>query len=320
MQQNQGDIMEKHNLKIVETTTQDDLEAADAAEAKLNDELTAVQADFNTRFPGDVRLYSLKHQWEPGKAEFDTALSHVMQARRDWEEAKKVLARARLRVAQTGTEKEKRSILAAAIAAAAETASALSTAEGAIARASEMVRTAQKKYDDATAAAQSAREQRARNAEEAARTGEPLAAGTLRKARSAEADALDDLEAAKAALARIRETSSPAADAHRAAMTVIARCADDIIMTSAVHGLMARARNLTDELISVRLALRYLDRADLVLDVDRDQVGDFLRNPEMPGKYGDVQFGEWDDDGAAAPWIQTREALKRDAETPLPKV
>jgi chromosome segregation ATPase len=308
----------KNNLKLVEHTPQDDLDAAIAAEARLSDELTTAQADFNEKFPGDKRLYNLKASFDPVKADFDNAGSQLMQTRRSWEDARKTLDRARRRVAQSGTEK--RSILAQAIVAAKETASALSTAEGAIARAAEMAGAAQKKYDDATAAAQSAREQHARNAEEAARTGEPPAAGSLREARSAEADALDDLEAAKSALARIRETATPAADAHRDAIELVARCADDVIMTTAVGDAMARARELTDELVTVRLALRYLDNAGLVLDVDKEAVAHFLHDRELPGRFGDIQYGDWDDDGAAAPWRQVREALQIDANAPLPKI
>jgi hypothetical protein len=310
----------KTSLKLVERTAQDDLDAAIAAEAQLSDELTTATADFNQKFPGDKRLYHLKGSFDPVKADFDNASHQVMQTRRDWEEARGTLDRARRRVAQSGTEAEKRASLGEAIKVTAKAADALSSAEGAIARASAMVATAQRKYDDAAAAAKSAREQHAQNAEEAARTGSPLAAGSLREARSAEADALDDLEAAKAALARIRDTSSPAADAHRDAIAEVARCADDVIMTAAVHDMMARARKLTDELVKVRLALRHLHRANLVLDVDREQVGLFLGDSELPGRVGDVEYRVWDDDGAAAPWIEAREALQRDAKAALPKV
>jgi hypothetical protein len=310
-------MMKNHNLKIVAHSPHDELDAAIAAEAEASTKWLHAEASLAKKYPGDHRLIDVKAHWEPERIRFFEERQAVSIVKQDADAARRAVDQARVRVAEHVTEMEKRVSLAAAIKAAAETRKAVAEAQVIADRASKMVSAAQEKYNAAADAAKAAREQHSRNAEEAARTGYPLKAVSLRDTRSAEADVLDDLDAAKAAFVKTERAVAGFRAAYETSEKEISRLADDVIRASAVMALLIKARELKRNLLACRLSLIFLDQTGLVLEGESDAVADFLAGGLLPD--GDSESQQRDEDAAEFPWRQAREALTRDADAPLPK-
>lgn len=98
-----------------------------------------------------------------------------------------------------------------------------------------------------------------------------------------------------------------------AAKAVIVSSADD-----AVRELMDGIDHLHAELVSRRLALRFLLTKQLISDDDATSVQGYLRLNLLPGGWGSIDYGDWEKHPTQLAWQQAMENLRRDPTTALP--
>jgi hypothetical protein len=312
-------MTKRSNLKMVARPgLADELETAIAAEADARKKLSAAQATFTKTYGEDQRYMSLKSVWNPEKAAYLEKSAVLETLKQAAVRAGNEVVRIRGLIAESITEKERRAALAEAIDAATKTGREVDDAKASARRAADLVAAADRKLKEAASAAAAARDQRASNIEEAARTGERPASVSTREARSAEADAAEDLTIAKAALAKIVGSVPELERAHQKAQEQVSKLADDVIRACSISSLLNEARALQSQLCSHRLVLRYLDHEGLVRSSEHAEVHRFLFDRDLPGQWGQVEYRMWDEDAASHPWRQAREALTRDAGAPVP--
>jgi hypothetical protein len=59
--------------------------------------------------------------------------------------------------------------------------------------------------------------------------------------------------------------------------------------------------------------------SDFVAEPEQQAVKSFLHNnKDLPGTYGDVEYQDWNRHPATDAWKRSREALRQDADAPLP--
>lgn len=88
--------------------------------------------------------------------------------------------------------------------------------------------------------------------------------------------------------------------------------------TSFVTDLLRKAEEMQRELINERVVLKHLLHSDGIAEPLAQEVKSFLHKYHLPATYGCVLHENYDAHPAADQWRATREALRVDADAPLP--
>jgi hypothetical protein len=113
----------------------------------------------------------------------------------------------------------------------------------------------------------------------------------------------------------IRDRQAALADAMRQAD----RCAREVIRESgAAVTLMDGLKAMQAEVVSRRVALKFLQSHGMIPDGMADGVKHVLRANRLPGGLGDVEFEDWGRHPAFAEWQRVFRALCSDPDAPLP--
>jgi hypothetical protein len=101
------------------------------------------------------------------------------------------------------------------------------------------------------------------------------------------------------------------------------KCIRDVVKAethATVSGLLRQAEAVQNDLISRRVVLRHLHRAEFIGEPEATAVKDFLRHngDVLPGAFGSVEFHDYDKHLAAEPWREAQKMLATDADAPLP--
>jgi hypothetical protein len=313
--------MTKPNLKLVEPSLQDQLEAAIAAEAEATEKWRSAESQFVKKYPGDHRLISTKAGWQPERIEFYNDQREVLTLKSEAHAAKRAVDQARSRIVTNVTGKERRAELAAAIDEIKKVDVAVGKLRAAVARAASAVADAEEIHGDAAKAVTAATEAHARTFEAALEQGHPVGRdSSVRDARRKADEAADELASARTAAAGLKGKLSDAEQTLREAHGAVRVCAQNVALVE-LPKLLAEAQSLRAELEAQRQVLwllnliihrRVIDGTGWQSDVD-----DFLASPVLPFEHNG---GEPEEHPAAAPWLEAIEALTRDAAAPLPKV
>jgi hypothetical protein len=235
---------------------------------------------------------------------------------------------------QRGGGGHERDQLRQAIEAARKAERAIEDRKGAILRARQLVEAASRKVQAAAAGIVQAKNEHARILAESAETnnGETNGTGIIRAARLAELDAQDGIEAANAALSRLEQGLTGVENAHRLARNNVLREINALLVPHAAR-LLAEARELKTQLAARRHVLMFLfgpENRDEIIRGWPSQLDEIKaledRHAPLAGMHRDV----WDflstinvaDAGMAAvpAWEGAREALRTDADAPLPAI
>jgi hypothetical protein len=328
--------MAKHNLKVVEPSLQDQLEAAIAAAATAHETLESAEAELGKQYPDDHRLIigevagmtlvdAERDLRDPNAAlqskriEFLKEREKVSDLQHEAREADGAVDLLRARVEAAVTEDERRIALAAAIDEEEKADTVLQNLRAAVARAETAVASAQEIYGSAAKAVTAATEAQAKTFEAAIEQGHPPGRDSaVRDARRNADDAADELAVANAGAAALKAKLSNAEQRLSKASAAIKTCAQNVTVAM-LPKLLAEAQRLQSELEERRLILSLLNGFDPREQNGffRSEVDEFLEAPVFPYVWN---RGRAEDHPAAAPWLQAIEALQIDAEAPLPKV
>jgi hypothetical protein len=88
--------------------------------------------------------------------------------------------------------------------------------------------------------------------------------------------------------------------------------------SAAVHGLLAGLDKLQAEVFDRRLQLHFFARNDLVPESNKASVAAALEQKTLPGDGKAIFRDEWHSRPLYLAWMNAFEALKRDADAPLP--
>lgn len=237
---------------------------------------------------------------------------HREQLRRTAFEAERAVKDLESAIVEEVDEASERVELSAAIKQFNVRSGAVSKLKDGLARANDAVTVAGARSHDAAAAVNAAIEDQARTVEAAFEQGFSADRdGRVRDARAVATDAADELAAATSAAEALRAKLIDAEEALQAARESIKRLASRIL-TVALPDLLKEAETLRDELAGKRHVLRYLSR--FAPQQMAQSCRTFLDRNQFPFE----STNEINSHAAVAPWLATREALKRDADAPLP--
>ena len=191
-------------------------------------------------------------------------------------------------------------------------------AGGAVERVSALVVAAEARLTAANNAARAARDRHAERIAAAAAANSAMPAlGETRAAITEELEAKDALDAAQKAIRISRTALSAVSESWASAQKRVAAAADAVIKAE-IEPIVSRAAALANELIVIRVGLRWLSSNNL-LDL-RPNVSLMVRvYPEMPNVPGGVESGrDWLREPEGLKWGAMRAALLNDADTELP--
>jgi hypothetical protein len=146
---------------------------------------------------------------------------------------------------------------------------------------------------------------------------------SIKAVRVAAQDAQDELDAAIAASAALVEQEAAAKYELQYAANEVDKCIRDVIKAETramVSELLRQAEGVQADLISRRVVLRHLHRAEIIGEPEATAVKTFLRHngDVLPGAFGSVEFHDYDKHPAAEPWREAQKMLATDADAPLP--
>jgi hypothetical protein len=143
---------------------------------------------------------------------------------------------------------------------------------------------------------------------------------SVKAARAALADVEDALEAAQAAGVALVEQEKDAEHELEYARTALDDRLRDVVRSEAPVGkLLAEAKVAQADLIAKRVRLRFLFNADLVAeDVVAEMRKFLLFENTLPVGRGQLEHGNFDKHPAADSYKRAIEALRTDADAPLP--
>ena len=181
-----------------------------------------------------------------------------------------------------------------------------------------MVAEADARLKEARLAVGKEKDARAALVADAAASGAALSSPLpLREARTREIEAQDNLEAAQAALGGLEKKLEQAAYAAKKADEQASIAANAVIAAEAPQ-LLARATATQEELIRLRVALRFI-AYELGLDApDAEPLIQFLKDKELPGNMGAIYHKNWSVHPEVSRWKSAYEKLLTDPEAPLP--
>jgi hypothetical protein len=215
-------------------------------------------------------------------------------------------------IAEDVDEASERVGLAAAIKQFNVRSAAASKLKDGLARANDAVTVAGARSHDAAAAVNAAIDYQARTFEAAFEQGFSADRdGRVRDARAVATDAADELAAATSAAEALRAKLIDAEALLQESREAMERLVDRIL-TAALPDLLNEAERLREELAGKRHVLRYLSR--FAPQQMAQSCRTFLDRNQFPFESAN----EINSHAAVAPWLATREALKRDADAPLP--
>ena len=140
----------------------------------------------------------------------------------------------------------------------------------------------------------------------------------MKAARAALTDCEDALDASIEAGSALVGHEKEAADELEYARTALDDRLRDVVRAEAnVKRLLAEANAVQTDLINKRVVLRHLYNAHFV--AEEDALRDFLLfQNQLPAGRGQVEYGNFDAHPAADPYKRAVEALRTDADAPLP--
>ena len=208
-----------------------------------------------------------------------------------------------------------RESLAEAIARHAEATNRLAAVQAARERTEQARRDAKEAIAKATAGVEQAKIDAA-----AQLVGSAPGALSVKAARAALTDCEDALEAAIEAGGILVTTEKEAADEVEWAQTALKKCVGAVVKSEANVGqLLKEAEAAQAELINKRIVLRHLFNNDLVAEQEQPAVRTFmLFQNTLPVGRGQLEHGNFDKHPAADPYKRAIEALRTDADAPLP--
>ena len=107
--------------------------------------------------------------------------------------------------------------------------------------------------------------------------------------------------------------------AAEAAAADVARAAADVVRSlGAVAQLMDGIEAMQEELTRRRVALKYLQREDLLAEADKERVQKFLRQYILPAGFGCVEYETWDRHPMYRAWKDAREDFMNNPDALLP--
>lgn len=272
----------KHNLKLVQPSPVDELDAAIAAAAAAAERWRNAEADLAKKYPGDNRLFQVKAEWEPDRIAFFEERQAVAMLQREAQVAERAVDAARARVAATVTEREKRVTLVAAIDAAAKAAQSVETIRASVDRARAALSAAEAKLSEASVAEEGARKAKAGRLLEAIEADRPIESdATLRQARDAKIEASDDIAFASDALTAVETKLRNAEEGLRISRDQILICAK-AVAASAIPRLLEEAAAMQRELEARRQVLSLLGDYDASGAGYGEAVNEYMESPVFP--------------------------------------
>jgi hypothetical protein len=309
-------VKRQHNLKLIEPSPVDDLDAAVAAAAQAAERWRNAEAELAKAHPGDHRLFEVKAEWQPERLAFFEQRQAVAMLQRDVQLADRAVDAARARVAASVTEREKRVSLAAAIDAAAKAAQSVETVRASVDRARAALTTAETKLSEASTAEETARKAKAGRVLEAIEADRAIETDTsLRQARDGKIEASDDVSFARDALTAVETKLKNAQETLRSVRDQILICAK-AVTASAIPRLLEEAQAMQRELEARRQVLSLLGDYDDSGAGYGEAVNDYLASPAFPFEH--TGGSSVDTHPAVAPWLEIVDSLACDAEAPLP--
>jgi hypothetical protein len=327
--------MAKPRLKLVEPTLPEQLEAAVAVAAAAHETLESAEALFRKHYPDDHRLLmgevlgmtlvdaerDLRDPNAPVQSkriEFLKEREKVADLQREAREADIAVDLLRARVEAAITEDERRVALAAAIDEAAKADEVLQKLRGTVARADGAVADAQERHGDAAKAVTAATEAQAKTFEAAIDQGfSPGRDTAVRDARRLADDAADELAVAKTGATTMKAKLGNAEQRVRDARSAVVACAGNVAVAG-LPKLLAETQRMQSELEERRLILSLLNGFDPRSQngvAFRSEIDDFLEAPVLPYTWN---RGRVEDHPVVTPWLEALEALRVDADAPLP--
>jgi hypothetical protein len=324
----------QHNLKLVEPSLPDQLEAAIVAAASVRQMLDNAETEFREKYPDDHRLMmgevlgmvlvdSERDPADPGaplqprRTDFLKEREAITDLQWRAKQADGAIDLLRIRVESAVTEQERRSSLAGAIAEAQKADTALQNLRASVARADNAVADAEERHGAAVKAVTTASEAHARLFEAAIEQGHPPGQdSSARDARRAADDAADEVAVAKAGATALKAKLGNAEQRLSDARAAVVVCANSVAVAG-LPQLLAEAERLQGELEARRLVLSVLDRFDRKQKTSgyRSDVDQFLEAAVFPYTWNG---GRAEDHQAAAPWLEAVKILQIDADAPLP--
>lgn len=304
-------ITKRSNPHFVERATEE-LEAAVEAAAGANRRWRDAEAKLAREYPGDHRLMTVKADWEPDKISFLERRREVSILQREAAVAEQAVHLLRARFASSASEADRRTELSKAIAASAEAEQAAGKIMASVDRAKSALSAAETRLADTSAAEDSARKGKADRFLEAIEADRSIEADTLREVRERKIEAADDVSVARDALTLVQGKLRVAEEVLRGARAQVLALAQNVL-ASAVPWLLEETQALHRELEGRRQILRFLGEHE----DPNGAIDAYISDAVFPFELG----GDAPEDHPAVlTWLESREALQREATAPLPTV
>jgi hypothetical protein len=165
-----------------------------------------------------------------------------------------------------------------------------------------------------------AKQAQATSAERSATTGSPLATTpSLTEARAREVEVQDMLDAASAAVVVLQAVVTKAQQVATRAAATIDGAARSVIAAE-IPRLVNEARVVQADHIRRRLALKAIIMDLKISGPEVDDAERFMRNTDLPGTFGSVEYRQWYTQPAAQQWQRYLDALMTNADAALPEL
>jgi len=144
---------------------------------------------------------------------------------------------------------------------------------------------------------------------------------SVKAARDNAVAAQDALEAALSAGAALVEQAKVAERELQYAAADLDKAVREVVRAetgAAVSELLKQAEALQSGLVNRRVVLRHLLHNEIIDEAAAPAVKSFLKNRDMPGTFGNVEYQDWNHHPATDAWKRSREALRQNADAELP--
>jgi hypothetical protein len=144
---------------------------------------------------------------------------------------------------------------------------------------------------------------------------------SVKAARDNAVAAQDALEAALSAGAALVEQAKVAERELQYAAADLDKAVREVVRAetgAAVSELLKQAEALQSGLVNRRVVLRHLLHNEIIDEAAAPAVKSFLKNRDMPGTFGNVEYQDWNHHPATDAWKNAHAALRQDADAALP--